>query len=242
MADNAELGPLDVQIPDPKGGRHISALNAFKSLEFLREHLLETFDAVVRYNAEIYRMDLPHAISSATPLVNSLVNPLFAQLDLIELGQARRELAVGEDYSRRAMERYSYKALGRDKIEEIVRQLVWEYPSHGFVIDREEIENLGLNVERLDDKCTQLLESIISAVHSCSGVITEEERGQVAKVQMVMAQQAAGTQSNESQKEEKENDYEGGQRDGDDPKPTVTEESNGSNPERGEENVRAVNG
>jgi hypothetical protein len=190
MADDGQIGPLDVQLPDPRGGKSVSALNAFKSLEFLREHVLQALELVVRYYVETYEMDLPHAIEYAQPLVSDMVRPLFDQVDPLELGEARRHLAVGEEYSKRIMERYSYKNYSEDQIAETVRSLVWGYPSHGFFIGRNEAANIGLNVERLDDETTELCEELITTVKRCTGLIlprvaeatpsiAEEEQGGV---------------------------------------------------------------
>ena len=206
MSDDAELGPLDVQIRDPKGGRRISALNAFKSLEFLREHLIETYESTVRFNAEAYGMDLSHSIACTTPLVGNLVQPLFSQLDIMELGQARRELAVGEEYSRRVMERYSYTDFPVEKINDIVRQLVWNYPSHGFVIDRTEAETLGLKVEKLEDDCANLFYKVLGNVHSCVGVISDEDQKRLDKFfQQIVASKAdiAESHNNEESVDDK---------------------------------------
>jgi hypothetical protein len=174
IADDGQLGPLDVQIPDPRGGRDVSALNAFKSLEFLREHVLEVLELVVRFYVEGYEMDLPHALQNAQPLVSDIVKPLFDRVDALELGEARRHLAVGEEYCKRIMQRYSYKHCPKEQIDAIVHELVWSYPSHGFFIGRNELLSLGLNVERLDDETTELCEELITTVNRCTGISLPE--------------------------------------------------------------------
>lgn len=194
MADDGQLGPLDVQLPDPRGGKSVSALNAFKSLEFLREHVLQALELVVRYYVETYEMDLPHAIENAQPLVSDMVRPLFDQVDPLELGEARRHLAVGEEYSKRIMERYSYRDYTEDQIAETVRTLVWGYPSHGFFIGRNEAANIGLNVERLDDETTELCEEFITTVKRCTGIIVPQTIAQptVPTVQPITEEEQGG--------------------------------------------------
>lgn len=175
MSYDGELGPLDTQIPDPRGGRSISALNAFKSLEFLREHVLEALETLLRYYIEVHGMSLSHAVRSAEPLVSDIVTPLFGQVDPLELGEARRYLNVAEQYSRMAMERYSYQHIPQAYREAMVRKLVWDYPSHGFVIDREEARKIGLNVVDLDDKTTVLCEELLSITEGCIGILPERK-------------------------------------------------------------------
>lgn len=171
LSDDGELGPLDSQINDPDGGRSLSALNAFKSLEFLREHALDASELVVRMYVEGYKMHLPNAIRHSKPLVSDMVQPLFNQLDPLPLGEARRYLQVGEEYSKLIMERYSYKHLSKQAIEKIVHNLVWEYPSHGFVIDLELAQKIGLSVARLDDEVSELCEQLLATVPGCVGII-----------------------------------------------------------------------
>ena len=174
VADDGQLGPLDVQIPDPRGGRSTSALNAFKSLEFLRQHMLQAIELVVRFYVEGYEMDLEHALQNAQPLVSDMIRPLFGQLKPLELGEARRQLAVGEEYCKRIMQKYSYKHYSKDMIDAIVEELVWSYPSHGFFIGRNELQRLGLNVEGMDDETTELCEELINTVHRRTGMSLPE--------------------------------------------------------------------
>ena len=60
-----------------------------------------------------------------------------------ELGEAVRSLAVSQDYAKTAMRRWS--PIDEDYIDGIARQLVWEYPEHGYILDMEEARRIGLN-------------------------------------------------------------------------------------------------
>lgn len=183
MSYDGELGPLDTQIRDPRGGRSISALNAFKSLEFLREHALETLETLIRYYVEEHRMSLTNAVRSAEPLASDIVTPLFGQVDPLELGEARRYLNIVEQYSRIVMERHSYPHIPQEYRENMVRKLVWDYPSHGFVIDREEARKVGLNIVDLDDKSTALCEELLDTTDGCIGILPaqSEEKPDASK-------------------------------------------------------------
>jgi len=71
MGDEAELGPLDTQLRNPKTGKRFSALNNFKSLEYLREYLIEALDIIALLIQERVKMDYiygskPHDRSSLT--------------------------------------------------------------------------------------------------------------------------------------------------------------------------------
>ncbi len=175
MGKNAELGPLDVQLTDPRGSAiPKSALNVFKSLEYLQRYAMETLDLTTALFMLKGNMDIPYALEKALPFVTCVTNPLYQQVNPVELGEARRHLAVGEEYSQRIIKRYGYSSVSNSKIETIVKKLVWEYPSHSFVIDLEEASEIGLNAEGWDDARTMLCEELLPKVKGCFGFMTPE--------------------------------------------------------------------
>jgi len=185
MGQNAELGPLDTQLSDPRGSRfRKSALNAFKSLEYLRQYLLETLDQVVLTLMSHGGMDIPYAIEQARPLVADIVSPLYAQVNPHELGEARRHLAVGEEYSKLVMKRYSYRNHSESSINRIVEKLVWDFPSHTYIVDVEAAKAIGLNAKPLDEATDDLCCQLLNEVNGCVGFVsvdTEEKKGEPNK-------------------------------------------------------------
>ena len=177
MGGNGELGPLDVQLTDPRGSLiPKSALNVFKSLEYLQRYAMETLDLTTVLLMLKGNMDIPYAVEKALPFVSCVTSPLYQQVNPMELGEARRHLAVGEEYSKRIMKRYGYSSLSNTKIEVIVKQLVWEYPSHSFVIDLEEAKSIGLNAEVLDEERAKLCEELLSKVKGCFGFLPSKKQ------------------------------------------------------------------
>ena len=71
----------------------------------------------------------------------------------------------------RVMERWGYSEIEDDERRRIVRHLVWDYPTHGFVIDLKEAQDIGLNAKRLDDEsdilCQKILELLDNADIPC---------------------------------------------------------------------------
>ena len=152
MGKEGELGPLDPQILDRTGiGRRVSALETFKGLEHLLGHSLEAFDSTVRFLLQNAPMDIHQAMEHAKPLFAAIVSPLYQNVDLHELGEAGRDLAEVEEYAFRAMQRWGYKDMEEGDIRQIARKLVWEYPSHEFVIDLAEARDIGLKVKPMSD-------------------------------------------------------------------------------------------
>jgi len=174
MAETAEMGPLDAQLSNPRGSWIFSsALNSFKSLEYLRQYALETLDYVLGYltlGQTSPAMDYPYALQYAQPIVNGMISPLFEQVNPHQLGEARLQLAVAEEYTKRVMSRYSYRDWSPSQVNKVVRQLVWDYPIHSFVIDLDEAQSLGLRAERMDGETSDLCERLLQTVSGCVGV------------------------------------------------------------------------
>ena len=158
-----ELGPLDPQMPDPGGTGLRSPLQIVKGLEFLRNYYLETFDVTVFFLLDRASMDVTRTMGRAIELLSPIADSLYRSIDYRELGEAARDLAVSEAYARETMRRWS--PLEEGVAESIVRQLVWEYPDHGHIIDVEEANRIGLsNVSymspQLDKLSTEAIRSL----------------------------------------------------------------------------------
>ena len=176
LSKTAELGPLDVQIPDPrKSGDFMSALDAFKALEYLRQYAMETLDLTVKMVLERSALTVKEALEEARQFVSIVITPLYQQVRPLDLGEYRRTLAIGEEYSRRVMERYSYKGEDSENVNRIIQRIVWSYPSHRFVIDYEEAKELGLNVHLLNEEDSKATKQIVGSVDELIGFASIEE-------------------------------------------------------------------
>jgi hypothetical protein len=170
LGADAELGPLDAQIVDRSGNsRDTSALETFKALEQLLGYSLSTLDALTRHLMLTSEMDLPHAIDRTQQLFAAIVTPLYQQIDPHELGEAGRYLSEGEDYAMHVMKRWGYRDFTEIERSRIARKLVWDYPSHGFVIDVEEAKDIGLHAHELDLESDILCKTIVAAIESTTG-------------------------------------------------------------------------
>lgn len=162
MGREGELGPLDPQVLDRTGsGRRVSALESFIALEQLLEHSMDSFDAIVRMLLRNAPMDIPQSIERAERLLAAMVSPLYRQIDPHELGESGRYLAEIEEYAFRAMRRWGYSGKSESEIRQIVRKLVWTYPSHDFVIDLTEAKEIGLNAEPMSPASEEISKRIL---------------------------------------------------------------------------------
>ncbi len=175
MARDAELGPLDAQLRDPTGSaKPKSALNVFKALEHLQRYSMESLDLATVLFIKKGGMDIPYAIEKALGFVSCIVAPLYEQVNPMELGEAGRELEVGEEYSKRIMKRYGYHSLSDEEIQAITYRLVRQYPTHGFVIDIEEAKDIGLHTQVLPDHIAELCAELLSKTTRCLGFVEAE--------------------------------------------------------------------
>jgi hypothetical protein len=158
MGQLAEFGPIDIQLPDPveAGEKPVSPLDEFKSMEFLGDYAIEMLDLFSSELQERHGMSVRDSLAETIPCVTGMMKPLYESVNPIVMGEHRRALAIGEEYSRRLLEQ-----VGNPHAADIVHQLVWGYPSHEFVIDIEEAKSLHLPVHALDQKQEDLLINLI---------------------------------------------------------------------------------
>lgn len=173
-----QLGPLDVQMDDvvEYGKRTFSPLNEFKAMEFLRDYATEFLDYFSWVLVQ-RGFSVKQALHEAIPGVTGIMSPLYSHVDPSGLGSYRRLLAEGEEYAVRLLQ--SVENLNAKKIAE---RLVWKYPSHGFVINRDEAGALGLPVQNMelahDRTLTKLMTNLMESEVTYVGFIEPKERKQ----------------------------------------------------------------
>lgn len=158
MTELSELGPLDTQIRESQEGdtpEYNSALNGFKALEQVQQHTIETLDIVTKLVLARSGMKVSEAIHLATEFAGHTSGTLYAQLNPIKIGEYARALEIGEAYGKILLTRY--KNWIEQKAEIFIKKLVYQYPSHGFVIDCEELQKLGLPAEFVEKDTAILL-------------------------------------------------------------------------------------
>jgi len=160
----SELGPLDVQLREHQEGdvdTYKSALNGYKALGQIQAHAVENMDAAVALILHRTRengMMLKDVIRLAIEFSGSTSGCLYSQLHPKTIAENARALDVGKQYGMRILERYM--GWSKEKANPVVHQLVYEYPSHEFVIDREELSELGFDVESPMGDLETILENL----------------------------------------------------------------------------------
>jgi hypothetical protein len=157
LTNVSELGPLDAQIRERKEGDTgslKSALNGFSALKLLQQQSLESFD----YAAKFFQqspLKLLEAMKLAVEYAASVTSPLYSKIDPKEIGEYDRELKVAMAYGIRIL--IGHLKWDSDKAEALVRTLVYDYPSHGFVINHDELLLLNMPAELASEPGSQHL-------------------------------------------------------------------------------------
>lgn len=157
MSDLGELGPLDVQlITKDELWETQSGLVVRDAFMALRERALDDFEHFfynisTKYSGRISLKTVTHIASEIT---RGIYSNLYAQIDPIRVGEAGRELLIARHYGA-ILERGSGNLAERS-----LDFLISGYPSHSFVIDRDEASRL-FKVVRMPSAAEHALEELV---------------------------------------------------------------------------------
>ena len=133
------------------------------ALRQLQQGVMEMYDVLVTRITKENGLRPFEAGSKAAELIGGLYAPLVGQLDPARLADCARGLAVGQAYAERVLKRYR-PALYAERGEALLRTLIQAYPAHGFVLDREELTDLGLPNRSPDETEARLLDQLALAL------------------------------------------------------------------------------
>jgi len=139
-----EFGPLDIQLSrrDEIWGRR-SGLTTRSALLDLKDHGFELFEhfmyAITAQSRGAVSFKL--AAEIAGKISAEMMSKIYAQVNPEALGQDFMDLAVAAEYCKR-LERNS-----QNLKPGAIHRLVYEYPSHDFVIDAQEAQEIFINID-----------------------------------------------------------------------------------------------
>jgi len=172
MNDSAEIGPLDAQIPDPHDpDNFISALDEFRSVDYLRTHSFEIINEFAKMLKRTTSLPTKDRLRLGIDYTTQLMTPLYSRVDPLHFGGSHRSVEMGMEYGRRVMSRYAYRDWTALEINELVRSLTWDYPSHSFVIDYIEALELGLHVKLLTGETDDAAHTILDGMSAACGFV-----------------------------------------------------------------------
>lgn len=130
-----ELGPLDIQLAktDKIAGME-SGLSIQQAFDTLENRASQAFHTLVQQiiSSTSGVVSFQTASHAAAEMVSSLFQPIFARIDPEEVGSRTRAMQIASQYGERLNMRF------QNLKEGAIQYLVQTFPSHGFVIDREE--------------------------------------------------------------------------------------------------------
>lgn len=159
MSDHGEIGPLDVQVGKKdeiwETDSGLTVLSAIKTLEEKSYDLFESCFLNLKSRSS-GRITLKTATEMASKLAIGTIAPIVAQIDPMHVGEVSRAMNIGLEYGSRLAK------ISKNTFDYTLQRLANAYPSHGFVIDREEAKELFDKVREPADKENELLELLDS--------------------------------------------------------------------------------
>lgn len=154
IGDRGELGPLDMQIAkSDEIAEYGSGLTVDEAMSSLSKSAQKMF---IEFMLDI-RRDTGSSITTrtaselASSMVTKLLEPIYAQIDPMKIGENSRAMSIAKAYGIRLATKSQNLASARS-----LDYLVSSYPSHGFVIDLEEARVLFRSVQEPDVIMQQL--------------------------------------------------------------------------------------
>lgn len=183
IGDSGELGPLDVQI------RKKDELLERWSGNDLAQGLLQAMQHSLKAYRETFMeicmgAGLSAAIGAdaAANVVTGLFGRIFEQIDPSRLGEIARANQISLAYGTRLIGAQNQDLEQAVEMQTTLRRLVFEYPAHGFVIDRAEAEGLFSNVRGPTEAEQHLAESLLGLIREPRGTVRDPESGIVKRL------------------------------------------------------------
>jgi hypothetical protein len=147
MGPQSELGPLDVQMEHPtQKDVRISAIDTVRPLEYLAGVAAAIADDLGVHIWTQIGLPRDEAIQLALKFATDYISHVVSQCDPSLVSRSFRELTVARRYGEELLSTYMLKdELGKQSAD-IAHKLVFDYPSHQFVIGINEACRLGLEI------------------------------------------------------------------------------------------------
>ena len=177
MGPHGELGPLDMQqSKSDEVGELTSHLNIPIALNVLSNRAVISFQhylAEIRKNTKA-QVTTKTAADIAARLSIGLHSKIFEKIDPSTLGEGERAIQIAHKYAERIQK--------GNLMENCINNRIYNYPSHGFVIDYEEATKLFKNVKEADENEKTLLllmSDIFCKIKEAGGLFTQPDGSEI---------------------------------------------------------------
>lgn len=155
MSGNGELGPIDVQLrKKDEVGENESGLTPLQALQSLEQQAYSLFSRhFIQLRFKDFAFSTKMAAKIASEITTGLLSQVYAQIDPIRLAEVDRSMRIAAEYGVRLIN-------GNLSDNDAFEKLLTGYPSHGFVIDREEAKKLFVNVKRPTEELIKIVDDL----------------------------------------------------------------------------------
>jgi hypothetical protein len=158
IGNRGELGPMDVQLANREEIlEYNSGLDMIQAMDWLQRHAKDSFKDFLADMRHKERLNTKFASETARQLTQGLFSGLYAHMDPVRLGYVQRTMLITEAYGERLNRRS-----GILQSQEALHNLVYEYPTHEFVIDRSEARDQLFNPDQV--RCPDSHENALGLV------------------------------------------------------------------------------
>ncbi len=174
LGDLGELGPLDPQRDERRAEdvpSRTSALLSMRGLLELNECALQLFGEATERLVTERELRPYDAAERAARFVGRTLAPLYGRLDLVRLAEHAGGVQHAREVAERVLRRFRFGLPG-DLAERVAGKLVTGYASHGFVIDREELAEIGFPCRAPDGREAPLVDEMADALIECGEQVT----------------------------------------------------------------------
>jgi hypothetical protein len=142
LGDDAELGPLDVQVQDfDVEEKRVSALDMVQAIEQLEASAIDVGMRMLKALKDRTKKRVNLLLEDALQFAAQVTKPLFEKIDAVSYSRHSRMLKETEDYAVRLLVQRNFN---RQEAEAIANDLVKLYSTHEFVIDLDECKRIGI--------------------------------------------------------------------------------------------------
>lgn len=158
IGNRGELGPMDIQLANREEIlEYNSGLDMIQAMSWLQKHAKNSFKDFLGDMRHNERLNTKFASETARQLTQGLFSGLYAHMDPVRLGYVQRTMLITEAYGLRLNERSNIL-----QSEDALHTLVYDYPTHDFVIDRSEAKKVLFNRDQI--QCPTIHENAIGRV------------------------------------------------------------------------------
>jgi len=165
MGENADLGPIDVQIGDHNEERIYSGLDEVQSVDGLFELANNQILTTTMMWSNIMGRKKQLLLPTVIDYVTGMIRPLMEKIDAVHYMSLSRTLRIAQEYAFRLLQ----NIYGPQRAKMLAKKLVENYPYHGFIIDITEAKEIGLkNVVKMTEKMQNACDTLLSLTDDCS--------------------------------------------------------------------------